>query len=78
MFFTLDFWVGAALGATFPVLFKKLWVFVKAKLKKTVPASVQADVAAVDAAVQPVVNVVDAAVQPVVQSVENKLTPPKA
>jgi hypothetical protein len=61
------------LGATFPVFFKKLWAWVKGKLKADVPASVQADVAKVEAAAAPVVAAADAVAAPVVQAVENKL-----
>lgn len=79
-FLSLTFWVGVALGVTFPAFFKKLWAFVKAKFKKDVPASVQAEVAKVEAVVAPAAAVVEAVAAPVVDAVAAKvdaaITPP--
>ena len=76
--FSITFWVGAALGATFPSFFKKLWSFVKAKLQKDVPASVQADVAKVEAVVAPAVAAVEAVAAPVVAAAEAAVATPPA
>jgi len=73
--FSITFWVGAALGVAFPKFFTAIWTFVKAKLKKDVPASVQADVAKVEAVVAPAAAVVEAVAAPVVAQVEAAMAP---
>lgn len=64
-FLTVQFWVGLAVGATFPVFFSKVWSFIKSKVQTEaapVVATLESDATRVQTAAETAVAKVNAAI----------------